>query len=643
MYSASGKITDAAGGGVQSVKMVFTRVSGSGNLPNYVITDVKGEWWQAGFETGSTYRVTPTNQPGQSYTFTPEYRDFSSTGDSITGLDFQVLETYSISGYIRTASGAGIPGVSVLGVTTDSSGYYIKDELTPGNYTVQPSKAGFTFEPTSQVVTVPPNTTDVDFVGTGMAGIHEPYVICVSQSTYQDSSWQTVVDALKSKHDASIVTYSGTSFPGSVRTELSNIMPGYVCFVAKLSELCQYGESYVRQTHQITRALDADPYGDCIWGIVTGCDANDAMRMVQTPPLLVTKGLLKTAGDWLEYLPEGTYHSEGNSTTMWVKPHCGPIDKTQAGPADDTKPLVDELNSNTVDIMVTSGHATSCEWQLHYPDPDGEGFFRTDNCKLYGIDAGSSRYNINSTNPKIYYAPGNCLIGLVNCPDCNDSMVAGWLHTGGAVQYCGYVVSTWFGYMGWGVSDYFFKLVDRFTFAEAFFLTNQALMFDIENNTPGIDRNGLMYDRDVLVLYGDPAYNASIERCPGIEPIYDQELDYTEISQGYYRFTMSVQLNSAVNVSKPVIAFLPFRVTDVSVLNNNARAIEITDDMAMMQIWAEGDPDIQPGQEWQLVFMAKQITSPIRWRFAGDINRDGVVNFEDFAIMAANWLEGTTP
>ncbi len=463
-----------------------------------------------------------------------------------------------------------------------------------------------------------------------------PYVICVSESTYQDPSWQTVVDALQSKHGASIITYSGIPFPHSVRTTLSQVMPRYVCFVATVPELTQLGETYVRQAHQLTRALDADPYGDCLWGIITGCEAADALRMVQADPLTVRKGLLKTAGGWLEYLPEGIYHSESENDVMWVKPYCGPIDKTQPGPYDDTCVLVDELNTNTVDIMVTSGHATQYEWQLHYPTPDGEGFFRTDNCQLYGIDANGIRCDINSTNPKIYYAPGNCLIGKVSG---NNSMVPGWLHTGGAVQYCGYVVSTWFGYMGWGVSDYFFKLQDQFTFAEAFFLTNQALLFDLENNTPGINPTGLAYDRDVLAFYGDPGYTARIESCPGTEPIYGQTLTYTETTPGYYQFTMTVHLNSAINVSKPVIAFLPFRVTDVTVISNSARAIEITDDMAMMQLWTEGDPDLQAEQNWEIVFIARQLTAMSKWRFAGDINRDGVVNLLDFAFMAANWLE----
>jgi len=99
-YNASGKVTSTSTGqGIQSVKFVFSRVSGSGAVPDYVIGNVLGEWSQSGFEPGTTYRVTPTNQPGQpSYTFQPAHRDFSSSaGSNVTGLDFSADTSYSVT------------------------------------------------------------------------------------------------------------------------------------------------------------------------------------------------------------------------------------------------------------------------------------------------------------------------------------------------------------------------------------------------------------------------------------------------------------------------------------------------------------------------------------------------------------------
>ncbi len=71
----------------------------------------------------------------------------------------------SISGYVQTAGGAGIDGVTVTvtggfggSATTNSSGYYRVSGLANGfTYTVTPSKAGYTFNPPSRVASHLPN------------------------------------------------------------------------------------------------------------------------------------------------------------------------------------------------------------------------------------------------------------------------------------------------------------------------------------------------------------------------------------------------------------------------------------------------------------------------------------------------------
>lgn len=61
--------------------MNFTRVSGTGTVPASVVTD-NGNWNQTGFQSGTTYRVTPVKT---GCTFNPTSRDFSSVS---TGLNF---------------------------------------------------------------------------------------------------------------------------------------------------------------------------------------------------------------------------------------------------------------------------------------------------------------------------------------------------------------------------------------------------------------------------------------------------------------------------------------------------------------------------------------------------------------------------
>jgi len=79
--------------------------------------------------------------------------------------------TYSISGTISGAGGSGatinLTGYSTATVTADAAGNYIFTGLGIGSYTVIPSKAGFTFTPTSQPATVTregtANVTGVNF------------------------------------------------------------------------------------------------------------------------------------------------------------------------------------------------------------------------------------------------------------------------------------------------------------------------------------------------------------------------------------------------------------------------------------------------------------------------------------------------
>ena len=336
------------------------------------------------------------------------------------------------------------------------------------------------------------------------------YAIVVGGATAADPDWAAVVDVLQMRYNGQVFVYEGTNL-WDVQSALSEYAPKYIGFVARPSDIISYGgEQYVRNVHQLARALDGDPYGDAIWGIITGYNADDAMRIATGPSgILVSNALLKTADSWLEYFKQGHYFSESEYKKMWIKYPDGTIDKSQHGPTDCSDALVTLLNGNTFDIMVTSGHASQHDWQLHYPFPGLEGFFRSSAGQLYGEPYSGPNIDITSTNPKIYYAPGNCLIGHISDMNC---MALAWIHTGGAYQYCGYTVGTWYGYMGWGISEYFFHVQDRFSFAESFYLNSQALVFDLENHTPGTDPGGLNYDRDVVAFYGDPACEARLER-----------------------------------------------------------------------------------------------------------------------------------
>ena len=410
------------------------------------------------------------------------------------------------------------------------------------------------------------------------------YAVAVSRSCRGDG-WEAVVRALVEKHrreGKEVRVFRFWSLE-EVLGPLRKFDPRYVAFVVPWREATR---QFVADVWIITRSLDADPYGDALWGIVTGLSPKDALKLASAPTKLPLRfALLKTAGGWLDFFPEGVFFSEVKKGEMWRKRRDRPVEKGLKGPPDTTEAIVQILNSGRVDIVVTSGHATEHDWQLGYSFKDGQ--FLSKGGRLFGVDTKGRRFEILSPNPKVYYAPGNCLIGHISDPDC---MVLAWIRSGGAVQFCGYTVPTWFGYMGWGMADYFLKCPGRFTFAEAFFLANQALLFDLLSRTPGVDPRGLAHDLNKVAFYGDPGVEARIEG--GGEAVWEPSITVSGSSRLRGLFRLKVKRPKGLD--KPGAAFLPFKMRDVKVVEAEGRGV-VTDDFVLLRWWWEGRP--KPGSE----------------------------------------------
>lgn len=155
-------------------------------------------------------------------------------------------------------------------------------------------------------------------------------------------------------------------------------------------------------------------------------------------------------------------------------------------------------------------------------------------------------------------------MGHVNGP---QAMALGFMGSGGVNQMVGYTVLTWFGYGGWGVRDYFMDQPGRFTFAESFFCNHQALLHQLQTRFPdkatntfhnldmernprllgefanrlGIDQRvkenrellGLLWDRDTVAFYGDPAWEARLQMQ---DSVWTQKLTSRF---GLYTFTLT--------------------------------------------------------------------------------------------------------
>jgi hypothetical protein len=91
------------------------------------------------------------------------------------GVSSSIQETFGISGTIKPsarASGANVTlsGAATATTMTANSGTYNFTGLANGNYAITPSNAGYSFNPTSEAVTINgANVTGVNFTATAAA------------------------------------------------------------------------------------------------------------------------------------------------------------------------------------------------------------------------------------------------------------------------------------------------------------------------------------------------------------------------------------------------------------------------------------------------------------------------------------------
>jgi len=433
------------------------------------------------------------------------------------------------------------------------------------------------------------------------------YAVVVSEATRADAAWQAVCDALVAKYDGRLVTWAKDVREG--REPLAGLRPNYACFVTRPEEC---GGAFVVKTHRLTRRLDADPYTDCLWGIVTGYDAADALRIAQLKePLVLRKVLSGTSGGKVGPFDAGVVFNEGKAGKMRVKKKGGDW-QDQDGPKDSTKAIVDFFNDEKPDCFITSGHATEHDWQIGYSYKDGQ--LRCKDGQLFGLDTQKQKHAIRSPNPKVHLPVGNCLIGRVPGPDC---MVTALIHSAGVVQMFGYIVPTWYGKGGWGIQDLYLDQPGRFTLAEAFFANTQAMLHAIRTRFPDVaakdiraydlrrvaretgvtdrDALGLLWDRDTVAFYGDPALDVRPERG---DLAWTQRLTVTG-----RRHALALSCRRAGTWPKqPVLAFLPHRIDAASVKITEGEDLHpvVTDDFLMVPLAG----DFAAGDTVRVVFTA---------------------------------------
>ena len=383
------------------------------------------------------------------------------------------------------------------------------------------------------------------FAGCLATPVQDSYAIVASKAVMDDPAWKAAtVDVLTAKHPgAQVLVWEAN--PNEVKAELAKTQPSFTAFAVKPT---QAGVSMTIALSNLCRALDDDPYVDTFWGVITGYDAESAKALSEAGPISIERAL-DCAGCDLTAFDKAWRYTEDHRGTMnfWER---GVTDKVQDIPCDtdNTQGVLERLQKDNIQFMTTSGHATQRDWQMGYSGPNMAMVHKDG--RLISIDTKKQPHPAGSTEPKVYFGTGNCLIGDVDKPDC---MVLSWLKDGGARQFMGYTITTWFGAQGWGTQGLFVDTAGLTTANEAFHFTNTGIVEKIRSYgipdmmgfhfteiksagnfpvTPGMqrwavdfaksgksapevqkalqERVGHLHDRDVVCFYGDPALDARI-------------------------------------------------------------------------------------------------------------------------------------
>lgn len=413
----------------------------------------------------------------------------------------------------------------------------------------------------------------------------DKYVVVVSESTKANKEWMDVANALASKRDAKILTYKKDI--NTILSRLRKDNPRMMALVAPPSEI---NRSLVNSLHRLTRQLDDDPYGDCIWGIITGYSPADAMRQIHTTaPLVITRAEATTLVGWQRFEKSYVITDHGAFEEMeqegYVKPKKVVLPESEEGMAFKFADYWKKINPQ---LVVTSSHAT--QYNLEMPFSKGaiisfkNRFHILDMEKfkeyasfLKGVLFEGKEEDLEQfvkesnlptmepdDSPKVWIACGNCLFG--DAKESPNTMVITALSAYGCNQVIGYTVPTWYGKGGWGTLDLFFNNHEGTTFAKSWYLNNQFILHETNKRFPdlmkvsfnardmqsaqkedsgfmkavsessygvGKDQMGLVHDRDVVAFYGDPAWVASLDETHGKSPWRVQWNDESAPESGF--------------------------------------------------------------------------------------------------------------
>ena len=451
------------------------------------------------------------------------------------------------------------------------------------------------------------------------------YAVVISDAAYGDAGWKAVADSLVKKHSgngtAKLITWS--SSVTSCKSALAAFKPDYIGYIARPATECN--TAFVVAISRLSRELDDDPYGDAMWGVITGYEAADALRAISES--LTVKTVLAASNN-LSYEPpiQRFYQGIGMSCDSYTKTDYLFPGKSGKVYTENKRPqgVQDRINlvgpwleatsldvtvdgqgtiEGPVDCFITGGHGNVNVWQCHYSDAGTEGYMQTSGGKLLGTPYSGNSFQINAATPKIFWCATNCLMGN---PDNRNNVVYAAFHSGHAVQMFGFMINASGGdeFMAWGIYDRVTKFAGAYTLAEGFYYANNLSQFEVLHSTGQLQTALVKTFQDSTVFYGDPAADVRFFDFGDSAKAYKESLSYEAGDNGTAEFTYSVtmqahdlEFGAGYCYQFRPIKRLPVRIdpATVTITGNEGHDPVITDDLLIWEMLARGEKLVKGG------------------------------------------------
>ncbi len=391
------------------------------------------------------------------------------------------------------------------------------------------------------------------------------YTVLTTSATTAIPAWRKVVETLLQKYPESKFIELQQLEEEPCVAELREQKPRYVAVVLRPEEVTR---EVVNMLHCATRQIDSDPYGDCLWGIITGYSAEDALRVARAKEPLICKKMLALGKPDCSRMEEAYCLAEEEGFPT--------IEKRAGGEPQETRHAADtpegqdilqnglqerfayRLSTQAPDLLVTTGHATPFNLEM----PFCKGLIFSANNRFYQVDCQhliaftSARQPAMSgkigalqslveamhfrsiepdTKERVWIASGSGALG--DARGCTQSMPITAVSAYGCNQFVGYTATSWHGEAARVLLQLFMNHTNETTLAEAFYLSNQLLIEKTLRLCPDLlrvrfkegelgptlqqdlltanirltsrqahDAVGLVQERDLLAFYGDPAW-----------------------------------------------------------------------------------------------------------------------------------------